>query len=108
MTLMPEILVCREFLINTLRLKYDADMPPQGSWFANYIQPRNLGSSCTRYHKRRKNPEKSGFPASVGTKEPEQFCRAHFKRNSVEGSSILIPVDQVTNRNDRFNPVRMK
>ncbi len=101
MSLMPEVFVRRELRIHALRLKYDADMPPQRRRIANHIQSGNLGSAGTGYHERREDPKQSGLSASVGAEEPKQFGRMDFERNSVEGSSILVTMYQITHRNDR-------
>src|SRR5712692_4145691 len=106
-SLMPEVFVRREFRVDALRLKYDSDMPPQRRRFANHVQAHNLSSAGAWHHERREDPKQSGLATSVGSEEAEQFSRANVERNSVEGRSILVTMDQITHRNDRANSNRL-
>ena len=92
---MPEVFVRCKFRIDTLRLKYDSDMTPQRGRFANHIQACYLRCAGCRHHERREDPKQSGLAAPVRTQKSKQFGGMNIKRNSVEGGTILVTMNQV-------------
>src|SRR5258708_32506464 len=100
MSLMPQILIRGQLLVDTLRLKYHADLPSHARWILGRVQSPDHGVPCRRNHQCGKNAEQRGFAAAVGAEQSKQLGRPHVKRNSIEGRPFVVPVNQTLYGND--------
>ncbi len=95
MPLMPQVLVRGQLLVDTLRLKDDANLPAETGRILRCIATHHNGAPAGRDHQRRENPEKRRLPAAIGSDQTKLFRRTHVKRNSIQRSPVLVAVDQV-------------
>src|SRR5277367_107559 len=95
MSLMPEVLIGCEFLVDALRLKDNADLPPQASGVAHRIAAHDDRVPSARNHQRGKNPKKSSLAAAVRAQQSEQFGRTDVERYAVESGALLVAMHHV-------------
>src|SRR6266566_1556059 len=100
MSLMPQVLRCRQLQIDTLRLKHHSNFTPQSAGIYCRILTQNDGSPPNRKHQRRKNAEHGRLPAAIRPQQPKKLRLTHIKRNPIQRSSPVITMDKVDYSND--------
>src|SRR4051812_34943219 len=100
MSLMPEVLVRREFGIDALRLEYDADLPANRGWIMGGVPAHDQGVAGGRNHQSRQDAEQRGLAAAVGAEQPEQFRGANVERNAIKRGAVFVSVNQILYGND--------
>src|SRR3954466_5702989 len=100
MSLMPEVLVGREFQIDALRLEYDSDLSAQRGWILSGVAAHHQRVAGSRDHQGRQDTKQSGFAAAVGAEQPEQFRGADVERNTIQRGAVFVAVNQILYGND--------
>src|SRR5580704_6062476 len=99
MSLMPEVLVRGELLVDALRLKDHSDLVPQSGWLLRGVATHNGGAAGGGKHQRGKDPEEGGLAAAVRAQQAKQFGGADVERNAVESGTVAVAMHQILDRN---------
>ena len=103
MALVPQILVCGQFWIDTLRLKYNTDLPPQARSILSHIATHDQSAARGRNHQSGKNSKQSSLAAAIGPEQSEHFGWPNIEGNAIQRGAILITVDKILYGNDRLH-----
>src|SRR5580692_1432277 len=79
MSLMPEIFICCQFLVDAGRLKDHADLATETRGICRRVTSHDDGAASGRNHQGREDTKQGGLAAAIRSEQSKQFRRPHVE-----------------------------